>query len=121
MLLQAVDLQSDLVFAEIGRRLETMGADLVKKVNAVFFWEITKDGQIASQWGESTHIHSQTHMHTHTHTHNKKRPRNLHTVKGINKLCEEGVMCTPDPYPHLIPSHKYKQKGLSKNRKTKEN
>ncbi|XP_031425960.1 peroxisomal multifunctional enzyme type 2 [Clupea harengus] len=47
---KAVDLQSDLVFAEIGRRLETMGADLVKKVNAVFFWEITKDGQIASQW-----------------------------------------------------------------------
>ncbi|XP_041958062.1 peroxisomal multifunctional enzyme type 2 [Alosa sapidissima] len=47
---EAGELQSDLVFAEIGRRLETMGADLVKKVNAVFAWEITKDGQICSQW-----------------------------------------------------------------------
>ncbi|XP_063050873.1 peroxisomal multifunctional enzyme type 2 [Engraulis encrasicolus] len=47
---EAEELQSDLVFAEIGRRLETMGAELVKKVKAVFLWEITKEGQTVSQW-----------------------------------------------------------------------
>ncbi|KAJ0067927.1 hypothetical protein NL108_011726, partial [Boleophthalmus pectinirostris] len=43
-------LQSELVFTEIGRRIKDMGAELVKKVNAVFGWEITKDGQNAAQW-----------------------------------------------------------------------
>uniref|UniRef100_A0A8C6UV69 Hydroxysteroid (17-beta) dehydrogenase 4 n=1 Tax=Neogobius melanostomus TaxID=47308 RepID=A0A8C6UV69_9GOBI len=43
-------LQSELVFAEIGRRIKDMGAELVRKVNAVFGWEITKDGQSAAQW-----------------------------------------------------------------------
>uniref|UniRef100_A0A3B4B1D4 Hydroxysteroid (17-beta) dehydrogenase 4 n=1 Tax=Periophthalmus magnuspinnatus TaxID=409849 RepID=A0A3B4B1D4_9GOBI len=43
-------LQSELVFAEIGRRIKDMGSELVKKVNAVFGWEITKDGQNAAQW-----------------------------------------------------------------------
>ncbi|KAM7415977.1 hypothetical protein PAMA_018174 [Pampus argenteus] len=43
-------LQSELVFAEIGRRIKDMGTELVKKVNAVFGWEITKDGKNAAQW-----------------------------------------------------------------------
>ncbi|CAL1615578.1 unnamed protein product [Knipowitschia caucasica] len=43
-------LQSELVFAEIGRRVKDAGAELVKKVNAVFGWEITKNGQNAAQW-----------------------------------------------------------------------
>lgn len=43
-------LQSDLVFAEIGRRIAEAGAELVKKVNAVFGWEITKEGKTAAQW-----------------------------------------------------------------------
>uniref|UniRef100_A0A8B9KRV0 Hydroxysteroid (17-beta) dehydrogenase 4 n=2 Tax=Astyanax mexicanus TaxID=7994 RepID=A0A8B9KRV0_ASTMX len=43
-------LQSDLVFAEIGRRIKDLGAELVKKVNAVFGWEITKGGKTAAQW-----------------------------------------------------------------------
>ncbi|KAM9476273.1 peroxisomal multifunctional enzyme type 2 [Clarias gariepinus] len=43
-------LQSDLVFAEIGRRIKGMGAELVKKVNAIFGWEITKGGKTAAQW-----------------------------------------------------------------------
>ncbi|XP_061755511.1 peroxisomal multifunctional enzyme type 2 [Nerophis ophidion] len=43
-------LQSELVFAEIGRRIQETGDDLVKKVNAVFGWEITKDGKTAAQW-----------------------------------------------------------------------
>ncbi|XP_061881528.1 peroxisomal multifunctional enzyme type 2 [Entelurus aequoreus] len=43
-------LQSELVFAEIGRRIQETGDDLVKKVNAVFGWEITKDGKNAAQW-----------------------------------------------------------------------
>lgn len=47
---QTAALQSELVFAEIGRRIKDMGAELVKKVNAVFGWEITKDGQSAAQW-----------------------------------------------------------------------
>ncbi|KAM6954725.1 peroxisomal multifunctional enzyme type 2 [Aplochiton taeniatus] len=43
-------LQSELVFAEIGRRIKDLGAEMVKKVNAVFGWEITKDGKMAAQW-----------------------------------------------------------------------
>uniref|UniRef100_A0A672Z2U4 Hydroxysteroid (17-beta) dehydrogenase 4 n=1 Tax=Sphaeramia orbicularis TaxID=375764 RepID=A0A672Z2U4_9TELE len=42
--------QSELVFAEIGRRIKDVGSELVKKVNAVFGWEITKDGQNVAQW-----------------------------------------------------------------------
>uniref|UniRef100_A0A3B4T5X5 Hydroxysteroid (17-beta) dehydrogenase 4 n=1 Tax=Seriola dumerili TaxID=41447 RepID=A0A3B4T5X5_SERDU len=43
-------LQSELVFAEIGRRIKDLGSELVKKVNAVFGWEITKDGKNTAQW-----------------------------------------------------------------------
>ncbi|CAG09600.1 unnamed protein product [Tetraodon nigroviridis] len=43
-------LQSDLVFAEIGRRIKEAGSELVKKVNAVFSWEITKEGRTAAHW-----------------------------------------------------------------------
>ncbi|NWH37738.1 DHB4 enzyme, partial [Chloropsis hardwickii] len=43
-------LQSNLVFEEIGRRVKEMGNELVKKVNAVFQWDITKDGKTAMQW-----------------------------------------------------------------------
>ncbi|XP_068167284.1 peroxisomal multifunctional enzyme type 2 isoform X2 [Antennarius striatus] len=43
-------LQSDLVFTEIGRRMKDAGSELVQKVNAVFGWEITKDGKNAAQW-----------------------------------------------------------------------
>uniref|UniRef100_A0A4W6CG87 Hydroxysteroid (17-beta) dehydrogenase 4 n=1 Tax=Lates calcarifer TaxID=8187 RepID=A0A4W6CG87_LATCA len=42
--------QSELVFAEIGRRIKDLGSELVKKVNAVFSWEITKDGKNSAQW-----------------------------------------------------------------------
>uniref|UniRef100_A0A8C7D469 Peroxisomal multifunctional enzyme type 2 n=1 Tax=Oncorhynchus kisutch TaxID=8019 RepID=A0A8C7D469_ONCKI len=42
--------ESELVFAEIGRRIKDLGAEMVKKVNAVFGWEITKGGDIAAQW-----------------------------------------------------------------------
>lgn len=50
--LQGGGLQSELVFAEIGRRIKDLGSELVKKVNAVFGWEITKDGKKAAQWSE---------------------------------------------------------------------
>ncbi|XP_074056989.1 peroxisomal multifunctional enzyme type 2 isoform X1 [Macrotis lagotis] len=43
-------LQSTLVFEEIGRRIKDVGKELVKKVNAVFEWNITKHGQTAAQW-----------------------------------------------------------------------
>uniref|UniRef100_A0A8D3BNK4 Peroxisomal multifunctional enzyme type 2 n=1 Tax=Scophthalmus maximus TaxID=52904 RepID=A0A8D3BNK4_SCOMX len=49
-LTQGGGLQSELVFAEIGRRIRDTGAELVKKVSAVFGWEITKDGKSAGQW-----------------------------------------------------------------------
>ncbi|XP_068994565.1 peroxisomal multifunctional enzyme type 2 [Embiotoca jacksoni] len=49
-LTRAGGLQSELVFAEIGRRIKDSGSELVKKVNAVFGWEITKDGKNAAQW-----------------------------------------------------------------------
>jgi len=45
-------LQSDLVFEEIGRRVKEIGNELVKKVNAVFQWDITKDGKTAVQWSK---------------------------------------------------------------------
>jgi len=48
------ELQSDLVFAEIGRRIKDSGSELVKKANAVFAWEITKDGKTAAKWSECT-------------------------------------------------------------------
>ncbi|KAI1900244.1 hypothetical protein AGOR_G00048000 [Albula goreensis] len=47
---EAGGLQSDLVFEEIGRRIKTLGPELVKKVNAVFGWEITKGRDIVAQW-----------------------------------------------------------------------
>ncbi|MED6286723.1 hypothetical protein CHARACLAT_009090, partial [Characodon lateralis] len=47
---QGGGLQSELVFAEIGRRIKELGSELVKKVNAVFGWEITKDGKKAAEW-----------------------------------------------------------------------
>lgn len=47
---QDVGLQSNLVFEEIGRRIKDVGSELVKKVNAVFQWDITKDGKTAAQW-----------------------------------------------------------------------
>ncbi|KFP39798.1 Peroxisomal multifunctional enzyme type 2, partial [Chlamydotis macqueenii] len=43
-------LQSDVVFEEIGRRVKEIGNELVKKVNAIFQWDITKDGKTAMQW-----------------------------------------------------------------------
>ncbi|XP_061480659.1 peroxisomal multifunctional enzyme type 2 isoform X2 [Rhineura floridana] len=47
---KAVGLKSDLVFEEIGRRIKEVGNELVKKVNAVFQWNITKDKKTAVQW-----------------------------------------------------------------------
>ncbi|KAG7280964.1 hypothetical protein CRUP_022975, partial [Coryphaenoides rupestris] len=47
----AAGLQSDLVFAEIGRRIRDAGPALVQKVQGVFSWDITAgDGKTAAQW-----------------------------------------------------------------------
>ncbi|NXC73473.1 DHB4 enzyme, partial [Anhinga anhinga] len=48
--LKTAGLQSDLVFEEIACRVEEFGSELVKKVNAVFQWDITKDGKTVKQW-----------------------------------------------------------------------
>ncbi|KAM9330931.1 peroxisomal multifunctional enzyme type 2 [Gastrophryne carolinensis] len=48
--IQDTGLQSNLVFEEIGRRIKDVGNELVKKVNAVFQWEIIKDGKPAAEW-----------------------------------------------------------------------
>ncbi|XP_068278332.1 peroxisomal multifunctional enzyme type 2 isoform X7 [Nyctibius grandis] len=48
--LKTAGLQSDFVFEEIGRRIKQIGNELVKKVNAIFQWDITKDGKTAMQW-----------------------------------------------------------------------
>ncbi|XP_068103202.1 peroxisomal multifunctional enzyme type 2 [Hyperolius riggenbachi] len=47
---QGAGLQSDLVFHEISRRIKDVGGEMVKKVNAIFQWDITKDGKTAAQW-----------------------------------------------------------------------
>ncbi|XP_040851670.1 peroxisomal multifunctional enzyme type 2 isoform X1 [Ochotona curzoniae] len=44
------ELQSTLVFEEIGRRLKDVGREVVKKVNAVFEWHITKGGDTTATW-----------------------------------------------------------------------
>uniref|UniRef100_F7IAA8 17-beta-hydroxysteroid dehydrogenase 4 n=1 Tax=Callithrix jacchus TaxID=9483 RepID=F7IAA8_CALJA len=44
------ELQSTLVFEEIGRRLKDVGHEVVKKVNAVFEWHITKGGNVGAKW-----------------------------------------------------------------------
>ncbi|KAK9403693.1 SCP2 sterol-binding domain-containing protein 1 [Crotalus adamanteus] len=43
-------LQSDFIFEEIGRRIKGVGGQLVKKVNAVFQWDIMNGGKIVAQW-----------------------------------------------------------------------
>ncbi|XP_006886052.1 PREDICTED: peroxisomal multifunctional enzyme type 2-like isoform X2 [Elephantulus edwardii] len=43
-------LQSALVFEEISRRLKDVGHEVVKKVNAVFEWHITRGGNVATKW-----------------------------------------------------------------------
>ncbi|KAM7076899.1 peroxisomal multifunctional enzyme type 2 [Ciconia maguari] len=48
--LKTAGLQSDLVFEEIGHRIKELGNELVKKVNAIFQWDITKDGKTVMQW-----------------------------------------------------------------------
>nr|XP_044994950.1 peroxisomal multifunctional enzyme type 2 [Jaculus jaculus] len=47
---KAGELQSALVFGEIGRRLKDIGPEVVKKVNAVFEWHITRGGDTAAKW-----------------------------------------------------------------------
>lgn len=44
------ELQSALVFGEISRRLKDVGREVVKKVNAVFEWHITKGGNTVAKW-----------------------------------------------------------------------
>ncbi|XP_004836212.1 peroxisomal multifunctional enzyme type 2 isoform X2 [Heterocephalus glaber] len=44
------ELQSTFVFEEINRRLKDVGKEVVKKVNAIFEWHITKGGSIAAKW-----------------------------------------------------------------------
>jgi len=51
-LCQGGALQSALVFGEIGRRLKDVGREVVKKVNAVFEWHITKNGNVAAKWSK---------------------------------------------------------------------
>ncbi|XP_048371323.1 SCP2 sterol-binding domain-containing protein 1 [Sphaerodactylus townsendi] len=47
---KAVRLQSDRVFEEIGRRIREVGGQLVKKVNAVFQWDIMCGELMVAQW-----------------------------------------------------------------------
>ncbi|XP_036884893.1 peroxisomal multifunctional enzyme type 2 [Sturnira hondurensis] len=44
------ELQSTLVFEEIGRRLKDIGHEVVKKAGAVFEWHITKGGNTVAEW-----------------------------------------------------------------------
>ncbi|KAG8130802.1 hypothetical protein E2320_017384 [Naja naja] len=47
---KATELQSDLVFQEMGRRIKEVGNEMVKKINAVFQWNINKDNKPTVQW-----------------------------------------------------------------------
>ncbi|XP_061491475.1 SCP2 sterol-binding domain-containing protein 1 [Rhineura floridana] len=47
---KATGLQSDLIFEEFGQRIKEVGSQLVKKVNAVFQWDIMSGGKMVAQW-----------------------------------------------------------------------
>lgn len=47
---KAVGLQSDVVFEEIGRRIREVGSQLVRKVNAIFQWDIMSGELMVAQW-----------------------------------------------------------------------
>uniref|UniRef100_A0A8C6DW45 Peroxisomal multifunctional enzyme type 2 n=1 Tax=Moschus moschiferus TaxID=68415 RepID=A0A8C6DW45_MOSMO len=47
---EGAELQSTFVFEEIGRRLQDIGQEVVKKVGAVFEWHITKGENTAAKW-----------------------------------------------------------------------
>ena len=40
------------MFEEIGRRLQNIGQEVVKKVGAVFEWHITKGENTAAKWSK---------------------------------------------------------------------
>ncbi|XP_019508647.1 PREDICTED: SCP2 sterol-binding domain-containing protein 1 [Hipposideros armiger] len=48
--LELSEFQSFPVFEDISHHIKEMGAQLVKKVNAIFQLDITKDGKIILQW-----------------------------------------------------------------------
>ncbi|XP_037666825.1 SCP2 sterol-binding domain-containing protein 1 [Choloepus didactylus] len=48
--LELSEFQSSPVFEDISRHIKEMGAQLVKKVNAIFQLDITKDGKMILQW-----------------------------------------------------------------------
>ncbi|XP_004472426.1 SCP2 sterol-binding domain-containing protein 1 [Dasypus novemcinctus] len=48
--LELSEFQSSLVFEDISRHIKEVGAQLVKKVNAIFQLDITKDGKMILQW-----------------------------------------------------------------------
>ncbi|XP_046534282.1 SCP2 sterol-binding domain-containing protein 1 [Equus quagga] len=48
--LELSESQSFLVFEDISHHIKAMGAQLVKKVNAIFQLDITKDGKTILQW-----------------------------------------------------------------------
>lgn len=47
---KAASLQSDLVFEEIGHRIKNVGSQLVKKVGAIFQWNIMIGEKRVAQW-----------------------------------------------------------------------
>uniref|UniRef100_A0A8D2IX68 SCP2 sterol binding domain containing 1 n=1 Tax=Varanus komodoensis TaxID=61221 RepID=A0A8D2IX68_VARKO len=47
---KATGLQSELIFEEIGHRVRRVGSQLVKKVGAVFQWDIVNGGTVVAQW-----------------------------------------------------------------------
>ncbi|XP_076970954.1 SCP2 sterol-binding domain-containing protein 1 [Tamandua tetradactyla] len=48
--LELSEFQSSPVFEDISRHIKEVGAQLVKKVNAIFQLDITKDGKMIFQW-----------------------------------------------------------------------
>ncbi|XP_066480577.1 SCP2 sterol-binding domain-containing protein 1 [Tiliqua scincoides] len=47
---KAASLQSDLIFEEIGHRIKEVGSQLVKKMGAIFQWDIMIGGKRVAQW-----------------------------------------------------------------------
>lgn len=43
-------LKSTMLFQQLKSVIATGGAEFVNKVRAIYLWNITKDGKIASQW-----------------------------------------------------------------------
>ena len=50
-----VELKSTAMFETMQQMISSVGEELVRKVKAIYLWNITKEGKTAAQWSEWGH------------------------------------------------------------------